>query len=261
MQFSLPTVHKGNAIVQRARLDHLNAQHLRAVVGVSPTLVSDRTTTVLPAVSNGLDKPTPLQSQLHPPDLARIRSAVMKDLISKGVSPLELQDDVLDSLIYAHVSKATRVTDFAPMLLPFVVSEEVFRNSIRPQAWESKLVAHACQALLTKSGYASDTSPVDAELSAAPRLIMLCAPALRSVADTWLRTANFSRSATIHDAHEAFQVLKAAATTCGIPSRQVMTATRLALIGIEAGPPISEMLVLLGLHRAAGRLLDAVGPQ
>ena len=283
-------MHKGNAVVQRARLDHLNSLHLRALLGVATPPPTHHPTPVPPppasppaaapasAVAPPSPARTPVPPPLHPPDVPRIRSAVAAALRAELAAlhdngaggPLDVAaggEARLDALLREHASKATRLADFTPMLLPYVATEEAFRRVLRPRAWAGASVEHACGALLapasTKSkatGYlasAPSDSPAAASndagdrgpgASAAARLVSRCAAPLVAVADA-LRGAG---------ALDAVAAIKAAAVASGLPVRLLMMAVRVAVVGSDVGPPLTAVVSLLGRGRAAERLLDAV---
>lgn len=294
-QFSLPAVHKGNAVVQRARLDHLNGLHLRALLGVAapptppppPPVSPPAASAAAPAAhaapaaaAPSPDNPALPLPPLHPPDVPRIRSAVAAALRAELAA---LHDDGaegsldgaaggearLDALLREHASKATRLADFTPMLLPYVASEGAFRRVLRPRAWAGAGVEHACGALLapastkTKPPVAGEgnvaSAPGDSSAvadaddrgpgaSAAARLVSRCAVPLAAIADAWRGAA----------ALDALGAVKAAAVASGLPVRQLMMAVRVAVVGSDVGPPLTAVVLLLGRERAAERLLDAV---
>lgn len=277
-QFKLSAVHKGNAVVQRARLDHLNGVHLRAVLGVLP-----RVGTMPPSAgsdSAGMQSATALANPLHLPDVPRVRRAVSAGLEvalaalglqtsaptgNSSVAEVSLLGDAsLDALILAHASKAVRVADFVPLLLPYVVPEASFRDSVRPRSWLSEGVEKACLGLLKSSklqahaatagaaaASASDFAPASVASSSAASLVRLCAPAFAGVAHSWasLPTDGFGSGAV--------SALKTAAVAAGLDARAVMMAARIAVIGVDVGPPLSEALALVGRDRAILRLHDA----
>lgn len=216
-----------------------------------------------------------LPTFLHPTDLPRIHQAVadgLKSAISSlatssspeaGFASNQLHgDSALDALICAHASKAVRVTDFVPMLLPYVVSEATFHTSIRPQSWLSEGVEKACASLVKSKSPVQDVAtlspdggraiPNSGTCSSAASLLQMYAPALLSAADAWsdLPVSSFGPAAV--------SALKAAVAESGQDVRAAMMAARIAVIGVEGGPPLSETLALLGSARAAGRLRSAL---
>jgi glutamyl/glutaminyl-tRNA synthetase len=167
----------------------------------------------------------------------------------------------MDRLILAHVPKVSTLAGFVPLLLPYVASEAVYDDLLLPRALaaDSRL-AKACEALLASpkpaesdvapAATASATTTTFSGSDSVHRLLTEEAAALREVAATWdaMPDADFGARPDTADA------VKTAAAVHGRPVRRLMMACRIALVAADVGPPLSDVLALLGRGRAVRRL-------
>jgi hypothetical protein len=209
----LSGVNKSNAVVDRARLDHFNGCHIKRLVATS-----------LPTAGGGggggggggdawapprrKDGELPLALP-DTPQLARLRDAVMpavaarlSQLAPAGVPGMAADVSVerVNSLLLAQVERVHVVSEYVPLLAPFLVSRGAFPAWMASQGGNTaavgRLVKAASKGARAAAGAAAPHDPATtaaaSELAGAAALaaglqgvLSRAAPVIATVAAAW----------------------------------------------------------------------------
>lgn len=222
MQFSLESVNKSNAVVDRARLNFFNGAHIKALLTV-------------PAGSN---TPPVGFVRLHA-DLVRALQAHM-DTLHANVRVADIPDARLAALVDAQKERVSLMSDFGPLLAPFILDEAAFPAYMR-QRMSDAMALEKVYGAAVKAGTDGGRAAVRAALHSQQMVF-------DDVTSTW---------ATLDDAQfqegQGYAAVESAAARHGIKAARVFLPLRHMLTGLHVGASMSHTLKLLGratcIHR------------
>jgi len=300
VQFAtLRGVNKSNAVVDRGRLDHFNGCHIKRMVAMSLPNPTPNPTTAMPDTSQAAasaggsaSPPVPAASgdaewtpprrkdgtlPLSLPDtpqLARLRELVMPAVIQRleglvvaGVPAMSDQGtpERINSLLLAQVERVHLVSEFVPLLAPFLASRAAFPAWLAAQADNTAAVARLIKAASKGHGGASKVpAQVHAEAKGAGGEVAPAAtladvlrradPVISAIRAAWagMDDAAFAAGGGMAAAQHAVKAQPPGAAVVSGPG--VMLPLRWRLTGCDVGPSISDVLRLLGRDECLWRL-------
>jgi hypothetical protein len=256
-RFSLRDVNKGNCVVDRGRLDHLNGAHikraLRPAAPAGAAAAAERAAAlraeVVPLLEKAIDA---FGDRAKSPNRRALRE--------------RCSSERLDALLFAQHERAVVLHDFAALLLPFLCDEAEFAVLLceMPAAAAAERVARQL------FGTAAPTAE-PAEPMARHPAIALAAP-LRPVLEAVLRSWS-AVSEGDFGGGAGLAAVKAAVASHGggdsgggggsggririAPGRALM-AMRVLLTGADSGCGLGDTLRLLGADVCAARVRSAL---
>lgn len=289
--FDLTAVHKGNAVVDRARLAHVNAQHIKrsilhSVQSVAPSLVVPDTraaaatkkgsapapAAVATASSNSLSVKLQEGHLLNripdTPALAAMRERVAP-LVAEAVTALgagaatatssattagiAASAEQLNALLVAQHERVSTLPEFVPLLLPFLLEPAQYAAYLRTAA-VTQAAQRVLEHLRSKGSKPSDTTTTATPVAADAVWNELFGPTsvLRPALTAILSSWQAQSSAAF--AEGAVEAVKSACKSTGVPAGKVMLPLRLAVTGLDAGAGMADTLRLLGRDTAIARL-------
>ena len=243
--FDLGAIHKANAIVDRSRLDAISNAHVRRSFAAAAAASTEKGDVTAHIVERAL-----------PHIAAALRQLVERatqggqGLCDGGVSP-PITPSEAASAIYARVSvshlysilhaqheRVAAMRDFAPLVLPFLVSNG--------DEFLALLKSDHAQETLRRLLAAPTSTPTTPLLSAA----------LRDIATQWAAMSSdaFALGNAALDAAKAAARLSAPS----LPPGRVLLPLRWAVTGLDVGAPLGVTLRLLGRDVALLRLTLAL---
>ena len=267
--FDLTALHKSGAIVDRARLENVANDHIKAVI--VETLLTVAPAALGPAkagkvrggggvgaaadATSAAATATPLLAlregalPLRIPDtpaMAMLRSRVLPFLPARLVARARVNVEYLNALLVAQHERVGAFGGFVPLVVPFFLrgdAPEFIEHLRTPSALEARdrvIKAGARGGGAAGEGLFLSTSAI--------------AAATRDVRARWtaLTQKDFATGAA------AVDQVKAAATAAALPPSKLMLPLRWALTGLDAGASLTDTLHLLGREEAISRLAAAL---
>ena len=249
--FSLDRLHKGNAIVDVARLNFFNAQHLRRQLAAG---APDATA----ALSRPKGTPAPV-TLVGGPGLDRLRADVLPRLAARlralapALSPPPpLPPTSLNALLIAQHERVHIAADFVELLVPFALGAAGGAHHTAWMARAEPARTAAVGRLLAAWGRPADAG--DAGLAALLAAGEPAAAAAAAVGDAWqcLSDAAFGEHPAAVDA------CKRAASAHAVAPTPLLKLVRYLTTGADVGASLSDTLRLLGRAESVARLRTAL---
>ena len=287
--FRLEGIHKANAVVDRARLDYFNGEHIRRVIRGARAAATVASHGSSPPISADADNDDAVPAELVLEETSQLvglrnevfvhldallaellaESATMSDAQSSGstiggliespVSKRLLSSRRFNAALVAQVERVHRAADFAPLLVPFAASPAEFA------AWRARALRRAvsgtgklAKLALTESSTSNgiDRQPRESAAAAVSALLARVCPALAEVADGW---DALPRSAFGDGSDAPLVTAKGVAATHGLPVPTLLLSLRLALTGSDVGATLSVTMALLGQETCVRRAREFAG--
>ena len=269
--FRLADINKSNAVVDRARLDFFNREHIKRQLGVGTAVRGGAAAPVAgaqPAAELHVDtfERAAVRASVYELLEAPLRglhdaAAAAAAVDGAGSLPAYLpavargRDAALAALLLAHADRINTYADYVPLLLPFLASDAEFCALLSRQlrgggAAEGgdglsgnplphlDVRAAAMRVLRRGSGGIGPGSTAEESLRA---WLVGVGPALRDAVSAWegMADAAFVGEAPV-------DAVKRAAKAHRVPPGQAMLALRVALTGLDVGAAFSDTLQILG---------------
>lgn len=294
--FKFEALHKANAIVDRARLNHLNNEHIRryiieAIQASNPACLSEATEGQPPRIVEGkvplsipdTEKLKFLKSLILPKlalAVSELRPKSAFHLIREAVDPLadshvrekELQEsssvvyrtttpEQLNAYLAAQHERVGPLTDFVPLVLPFLVSSEAKDANIVSEFEALLNTAESAQSLVKvalniykKSKPDLITKEIQENPKGHANTLFSLVYNSHSTAFSQLRNEWKSMAADIFDEEGGLAALRKVAKSTGTPAGALMQGTRFGLTGMDVGANLTDVMRLLGRDECVRRL-------
>lgn len=261
--FTLEAVHKGDSIVDRAKLDSLNAEHVR--LGMAEALLASK------EGKHGALLPVQLDDTAF---LALLRSDVIPRLdtaydelmgMQKGQRAASiaarLSTEHFNAVLLAQHERVRPLSDFVDLVLPFLVRAaetlEWVRWTSRPQAQTA--AGRVWAAINKKKPVDSSEQPHVAPGPAFASVARPIHPALVAIVQAWQSLpAQDWLSVDTNGESLPLASAKSAAKSAGTPAGRLLLPLRLLLTGLDVGAGIGDSVRLLGRDECVARLQAAV---
>jgi glutamyl-tRNA synthetase len=277
--FSLGALHRANAVVDRARLEWYNGQHVKAAfreaaggaggAGAAAGAEAARAERRMQLIRDGaLAAVLPLLEALVGAEGAGEALQRCSDSGSGSGSGA----DWLQTLMAAQHERVGALTDFGPLLLPFFLraapengggggssssgSSSSGSGSGSPGVYAAYL---ASPAPLQALGRVAPPSAAAAAGASPLRALLPLRPALLEVLAQWEALAAARGAGSAGQGAPLAACVKAAAKAAGVAPGKLMLPVRWAVTGLDAGAAFADTLGLLGAGECAARLRVVAG--
>jgi glutamyl-tRNA synthetase len=256
--FSINTVNKGNAVVDRSRLDFINSLHLRARIktlstqydGVYTDLEKTRNEELRETVYQLLDKALVLlNNDIN--DTTRLvkreesENSSRKQLLISVSSRERILPTRLDTLMLLVHERATVVPDLVPLILPYIVTEDEFEKVLFDKNTFEAAIKVAKQVMGKEGGGGGDGT-------SASLYTILVQPLEKQLVCVLKEWKNISSD--VDFSTRGVEVIKRVAKEMEIKMSSLMMTMRVLLTGKAEGVALGDIIKTLGKEKVIKRL-------
>jgi hypothetical protein len=272
--FSLGALHRANAVVDRARLEWYNGQHVKAAFREAAGAPRSSEAGAGAAGGDAAAAAARRMQLIRDGALAAVLP-LLEGLVGAEAAGAALQRssssssssgaDWLHTLLAAQHERVGALTDFGPLLLPFFLRAAPSGSGGAGAAGVFAAYLAGAAPLQALRRLAPSAAAAAAEVEASPlRALLPLRPALLAVLAQWeaLLAApggGGGAGAAPPQGGALAAGVKAAAKAAGVAPGKLMLPVRWAVTGLDAGAAFADTLGLLGAEECVARLRVVAG--